>query len=73
MSDLLIRGFDLVIYGMGSVFVFLSLLVGATMLMSALLRTAPEAAGQAPPQTAQIDPGTLAAVAAAVRAYRDRH
>lgn len=38
MSDLVLAGLNLALYGMGFVFVFLLLLVGLTILMSALVR-----------------------------------
>ena len=36
-SSLIAQGLDLLLYGMGTVFTFLTLLVGVTMLMSALV------------------------------------
>ncbi|TFH70783.1 oxaloacetate decarboxylase [Gammaproteobacteria bacterium LSUCC0112] len=38
MSDLVLSGLNLALYGMGFVFLFLLLLVGLTNLMSALVR-----------------------------------
>ena len=38
-EELMIRGVDLMLYGMGTVIVFLSLLVGLTSLMSRLITT----------------------------------
>ena len=73
---LLAQGVELLIYGMGTVLVFLSLLVVATGAMSALLlRWFPEAA---PPQAATPSasnaagppPRVLAAIAVAVHRYR---
>lgn len=77
MPDLVLRGFELAAFGMGTVFVFLTLLVYATMAMSALVARyepavtepaqprSPSAAGEGP------DASTLAAISAAVRRYRE--
>ena len=66
MSDLLVEGLHLAMYGMGTVFVFLTLLVGATMLRSLLI-------GKTEPlPDAALDGGTLAAIAAAIHQYRQR-
>lgn len=71
MSDLLLEGLNLAMYGMGTVFVFLTLLVGATTLMSRLLREAPTVVPSVAP-SAQSDPRLLAAITAAVHQYRNR-
>jgi oxaloacetate decarboxylase gamma subunit len=68
MSELLSQGLNLALYGMGTVFVFLTLLVGATILMSSLVAVPPES-----PEELEIDPGVFAAIGAAVRLYRSRH
>lgn len=69
MSALISAGLDLVIYGMGTVFVFLALLVLVTMVMSALVQllgNGDEAAGVSGAE----DPALLAAVSAAVKFFR---
>jgi oxaloacetate decarboxylase gamma subunit len=71
VSDLLLEGLNLAMYGMGTVFVFLTLLVGATTLMSRLLREAPTVVSSVAP-SAQSDPRLLAAITAAVHQYRNR-
>ena len=64
-------GLELSIVGLGTVFVFLSALVGATTLMSKVLtRLLPPALE--PAEEAGPDPRLLAAVTAAVHAHRDR-
>ena len=71
-------GLELVVFGMGTVFVFLTLLVFVTGLMSSLvLRFAPEAPiipprGPSGPEGA-TDPTILAAISAAVKRYRQDH
>ena len=77
-SELVVEGAWLMVFGMGTVFVFLTLLVFATVLMSkAVLKfTPPEeesaplsnSAGAAPDQT-QL----LAVISAAVHRYRAEH
>lgn len=83
MSDTLIQqGMDLLLYGMGSVLVFLTLLVIATVLMSgALNRWFPEpkqpletgAPNRNSNQPAgQVDKKTLAIIKAAIEKHRAR-
>ena len=69
MTPLLSEGFNLAMYGMGTVFVFLTLLVFATTLMSWLVAKTEPA-----PSTAEssIDPRKLAAITAAVHQHRNR-
>ena len=77
MSDLVLRGFELAAFGMGTVFVFLTLLVYATMAMSALVAryepvtVEPEQARSHSAPGDGPDAGTLAAISAAVRRYRE--
>lgn len=70
-EDLLTQGFTLLVYGMGVVFVFLTLLVGATRTMSALVTrfsaVAVDSNGQA---VDNIAPEHVAAIAAALHAHR---
>ena len=88
MSDLLIEGLTLAAYGMGTVFVFLSLLVGATALMSSSVRAltpASDGDGQtrANPSNLNVlpnsvngevvNPQLLVAITAAVNAYKKDH
>lgn len=79
-SSLISEGLTLMVAGMGFVFVFLTLLVFATGLMSKLVnKYAPEAVVKptAPPvtQAAQtVDQGQVTAViSAAIHQYRARH
>ncbi|SMF07844.1 oxaloacetate decarboxylase, gamma subunit [Alteromonadaceae bacterium Bs31] len=73
------QGLDLMLYGMGTVFVFLTLLVICTILMSTLLR---RFLGEEPePVVARVDtasaesvsPKTLAVIQAAIHAHRAKH
>ncbi|MBD3648074.1 MAG: OadG family protein [Pseudomonadales bacterium] len=69
MTDLMAEGLGLALYGLGTVFVFLTFLVGATILMSFIaLKLDPV---DSPP--AEENPDLLAASVAAVKAYRKRH
>ena len=65
-EPIIAQAFDLVIYGMGTVFVFLTVLVGCTMLMSALVYQAPVSK-----EDSEVDPSMLAAISAAVHLYRE--
>lgn len=69
-NSLLMQGVELMLVGMGTVFVFLSTLVGATVLMSRLVRAfepPPPAAGQSGPSLDEV-----AAISAAIAAHRSR-
>jgi len=70
VSDLFLQGVNLAIYGMGSVFVFLTMLVGVTMLMSKLCGEEPTAPVGVTPTVGGADPYLLAVISAAVSAYR---
>lgn len=74
-ANLLERGIELALIGMGTVFVFLTMLVLATLLMSWLIRRLlPEAAAQPVPAGRKgADDGELVAViGAAIRHHRAR-
>ena len=74
-QTLMQQGVDLLIYGMGTVFVFLTVLVFITMLMSAVVRRffpdtedANVVCGSAP--AAQVSPRIMAAIKAAIKQHR---
>ena len=78
-ATLLEQALDLLIFGMGTVFVFLTLLVFAVNLMSRFIQTffpepVIEEAPVATRKTASdaIDPTTLAVIQAAIRQHRDK-
>ncbi|WP_210396292.1 OadG family protein [Motiliproteus sediminis] len=78
-NDLISQGLTLMVFGMGFVFIFLTLLVGVTNLMSVLVTrylpepevvpAAPRRAAPAATDEAQL----LAVISAAVHQYRQRH
>lgn len=75
-QSLMQQGFDLLIYGMGTVFVFLTVLVIVTMAMSAIMRRFfPEeeiAVVTAEPVSAPVTPNIAAAIKAAVEQHRNK-
>ncbi len=71
MPDLMTQGVTLAVYGMGMVFLFLGLLVLATMLMSSLVPAEPP--DPAPASENDIDPGVLMAIREAIQRYRRDH
>lgn len=81
MTELMTQAVDLMIAGMGFVFVFLIILVFATLIMSKLLHrfSAPEPAtpgrtSRAKPKAqASVDPDTAEAIKQAVAQFRSRH
>ncbi|MFT7687363.1 MAG: oxaloacetate decarboxylase gamma subunit [Candidatus Azotimanducaceae bacterium] len=75
MTLLVSQAFDLVLYGMGTVFVFLTVLVFMTMLMSALLSrgkidTSASATQDVSAVNQGVDPKIIAAISAAVKRHR---
>jgi len=84
MPELLVQGLTLAAYGMGTVFTFLSLLVGATVVMSKsvnhLANRSVESETSVVPSTrsqpltratdAAINPEILAAITGAITAHR---
>ena len=82
-GDMISQGLELMLYGMGTVVVFLSLLVVSTYVMSHLIaryfpesETSVEAAlhrlhGQVEPESGE-DPELIAVVSAAIHRYRAR-
>ncbi len=81
-SDLMLEGLTLMVFGMGFVFTFLTLLVFATKGMSAivsrlspveeLVMTAPVTMAS-PSQNVANDPQLMAVLSAAVHRYRQDH
>jgi oxaloacetate decarboxylase gamma subunit len=74
-ADLISQGLELALIGMGTVFVFLILLIGATMLMSTLVQRlapepAPNAADTAPASAPRADDEIVAVIGAAIRRHR---
>lgn len=75
--SLIQQGVDLMIFGMGTVFVFLAVLVVATSLMSQLVKrfdtpVPPTPAGSVPTPSAADDKQLVAVISAAINKYRSR-
>ncbi|MFP3978787.1 MULTISPECIES: OadG family protein [Marinobacter] len=81
MDDLMSQAVDLMVAGMGFVFVFLIILVFATLLMSKLLiRFAPpepvtpaKKPRAKPKAPVSVDPDTAEAIKQAIAKFRSRH
>ena len=76
-ETLMSQAIDLMIAGMGFVFVFLVILIGATTLMSKLVAKFEPPAPEVPATPAQAlapinDPRLMAVITAAVAKYRSR-
>ncbi|MCZ6617479.1 MAG: OadG family protein [Gammaproteobacteria bacterium] len=70
-TDLLVEGVQLMVAGMGAVFVFLTLLVLATSLMSQLvMRFQPVAAEPEVTADSEVSGSEVAAIAAAIAEHR---
>ena len=65
------QGLELVLFGMGTVFVFLTMLVFVTGLMSTLVLKFSAPIPQSPKAVSGSDPALMAAAAAAVKRYRE--
>ena len=77
-SPLLQQGVELMLFGMGTVFLFLACLVLVTALMSALLQRfapikEPQLEQQAPAMATPNDDRLIAVISAAVHKFRSRH
>ncbi len=73
-ESLIAQGVDLMIYGMGTVFVFLTLLVLAVTLLSAAVRRWLPEPVPAPPAPRQVDtPPVDAHLRAIIQAAIDQH
>jgi oxaloacetate decarboxylase (Na+ extruding) subunit gamma len=74
MTEQIASGIELMFAGMGIVFLFLTMLVAAINLMSALVqRYFPDASSKIRSMPSSIDKGTVAAISAAVHQYRKKH
>lgn len=75
-QSLMQQGFDLLVYGMGTVFVFLTVLVFVTMAMSSIMRRFfPDeeiAVAVAEPVSTPVSPNIAAAIKAAVEQHRNK-
>lgn len=76
----MLEALNLALYGMGTVFSFLTALVILTALMSKLVSAFSEpeveeltTGARLQPQTSQVSPILLAAITGAVKQYRERH
>ncbi|MCP5179719.1 MAG: OadG family protein [Pseudomonadales bacterium] len=76
-SGMLGQGVELMVAGMGTVFVFLTVLVGATSIMSSMITRflpppLPAAPAAAPPQPESSSNEEIAAITAALAMHRAR-
>ncbi len=78
-DNLFQQGVELMVYGMGTVFTFLALLIVATTLMSYFVRRfvqlqlAAQPADTNPEQSADNDKQLIAVITAAIHKHRSRH
>ncbi len=76
MAELMSSGIELMFLGMGIVFLFLTMLVFAINLMSALVQRffpeTPAASLSTPVGVSSLDKSTVAAIMAAVHQYRNK-
>ncbi len=74
MADLISSGVELMLAGMGIVYMFLVMLVFAIHLMSAVVqRYFPDRTAIFRPLPEGMDKATVAAITAAVHQYRNKH
>ncbi|MDG2501361.1 MAG: OadG family protein [Porticoccaceae bacterium] len=73
-ATLIAQGTDLMLYGMGTVFTFLTLLVGITSLMSSVVnRLAPEETEVVSASTAAVQGSVEPRIVKAIQAALDQH
>lgn len=76
-QSLLQQGTDLMMYGMGTVFVFLTLLVVGTIIMSTVVARyfaeEPEPVAAPKGDGAPVNARTLAVIQAAIQSHRAKH
>ena len=78
-DNLLEQGVELMLYGMGTVFVFLAVLIVAMTIMSSLMQRYVKPVPAAVPPSAQRKTATnndeqlIAVISAAIHKYRSRH
>ena len=77
MTELMSKGIELMLAGMGIVFLFLTMLVLAINLMSSLIQRffpeAPNLVGTVTTTSNGIDKNIVAAITAAVHQHRSKH
>lgn len=74
MTELMNSGIELMLIGMGIVFLFLAMLVVAINIMSSLVqRFFPEPAATPMPVVSNISKSMVAAISVAVHQYRNTH
>lgn len=69
-ENLIQQGLELMVYGMGTVVIFLTLLVGATNLMSAIVQRYLPAAPEPAAASAVADKTLVAAISAAIHKHK---
>ena len=77
MTELMSKGIELMLAGMGIVFLFLTMLVLAINMLSSLIERffpeAPNLVGTATTTSSGIDKNTIAAITAAVHQHRNKY
>jgi oxaloacetate decarboxylase (Na+ extruding) subunit gamma len=74
MLELITSGVELMLAGMGIVFAFLAMLIGAINVMSGIIsRFYPEPPNVETPVSLSTDKATVAAISAAVHQYRTKY
>jgi len=77
MTELMSKGIELMLAGMGIVFLFLAMLVLAINMMSSLIQRffpdAPSLAGTITTSSSGIDKNIIAAITAAVHQHRSKY
>lgn len=77
MTELMSSGIELMLLGMGIVYLFLTMLVVVINIMSGLVQRffpeVPPTTLTIPTVATGIDKSTIAAISAAVHAYRNKH
>ena len=74
MSEMMSAGIEIMLMGMGIVFLFLAMLIIAVNIMSSLVaRFSPEIVDNIATGSNEVDSNVVAAISVAVHQYRNQH
>lgn len=73
MNEIMSSGLEIMLVGMGTVFLFLAMLIVAVNIMSAIIQRFFSHKMTTSPSVSDIEPNIVAAISTAVHQYRNKH